>query len=346
MSLEVALMIAIAMLLANAFFVGAEFGLVAARRSSIELMALSGSRAAKVTLKAMEDVSLMLAGAQLGVTLASLILGAVGEPLFAGLLEVPFRAAGLPEAMLHPVSFTLALATMVYLHVVIGEMVPKNLALANPERTALILIPPLAYMIKLTRPVLVAFNGLADLGLIALGTKPQREIASTFTRDEVAGFVQESRREGLLSEDEEHLMAGALLFDERTVQSVLLPLDKLVTVGLEATPDDIEQLAAKTGFSRFPVIGKDGQLSGYVHLKDILGLSEGRYDQPIPTEVVRPLTTVREHASLRTSLSSMQHTNSHLAQVINRSGQVLGVVTLEDVLEELVGVISDGSQKR
>jgi CBS domain containing-hemolysin-like protein len=334
------------MLLGNAFFVGAEFGLVSARRSSIELRALNGSRAAKITLDAMEHVSLMLAGAQLGVTLCSLILGAVGEPLFAQLLQGPFHAFGMPELFLHPVSFTLALIMMVYLHVVIGEMVPKNLALANPDRTALLLIPPLAFMVRLTRPVLLALNAAANAGLHLMGIKPQREIASTFTRDEVAGFVEESRREGLLSEDEEHLLAGALRFDERTVRSVLLSQDSLVTVTPQTTPAEVEQLAATTGYSRFPIRNAKSQLIGYVHLKDILNIPESKHEQPIPTSSIRLLAEVKERASLRSTLTSMQRSNCHLAQVVGKDNQVLGVVALEDVLEELVGEIRDGSQKR
>ncbi len=347
MSIGTSLLTALAMLVGNAFFVGAEFGLVSARRSSIELRALNGSRAAKIVLDAMERVSLMLAGAQLGVTLCSLILGAVGEPLFAQLLEAPFAAYGMPAGLLHPVSLALALALMVYFHVVIGEMVPKNLALANPDRAALVLIPPLVFMVRVTRPILLGLNAIANGCVRLLGVNPQREIASTFTRDEVAGFVKESRREGLLSEDEEQLLAGALRFDERTVQSVVLLQDKLVTVTKNATtPAEVEQLAAKTGFSRFPMRDSKKKLVGYVHLKDMLNIPESKHDEPIPGVAIRPLAEVKERSSLRTTLSSMQRSNSHLAQVVGRGGKIIGVVALEDVLEELVGEIRDDSQRR
>ncbi len=346
MSIETSLFIAVLMLLGNAFFVGAEFGLVAARRSSVELMALGGSKAAKITLDAMEHVSLMLAGAQLGITVCSLILGAVGEPLFAHLLEGPFHFLAVPEALIHPLSLLIALTVMVYLHVVIGEMVPKNLALANPDRTALLLVPPLAFMIRILRPLVLMLNAIADAGLRLMGIKPQREVASAFTRDEVAGFVKESRREGLLNEDEEHLLAGALRFDERTVQAVLLPIEKLVTVSPKTTPEEVEQLAATTGFSRFPILGKKQTLAGYIHLKDILGIPASRHTTMIPHEIIRPLIEVKERASLRTTLSNMQKSNSHLAIVIGKGGKTTGVVALEDVLEELVGEIRDDSRKR
>jgi CBS domain containing-hemolysin-like protein len=346
MSVESALLVALAMLLGNAFFVGAEFGLVSARRSSIELRALNGSRRARVTLDAMEHVSLMLAGAQLGVTLCSLVLGAVGEPLFSGLLEAPFAVIGVPEAALHPVSWTLALALMVYAHVVIGEMVPKNLALANPDRAALWLTPVLALMVRVTKPLVVGLNALANGSLRAAGIKPQREIPSTFTRDEVAGFVKESRREGLLSEDEEQLLAGALRFDARTVKSVLLPIEKLVTVAPKATPAEVEALAAQTGFSRFPVKDKRGRLTGYIHLKDILKIPESAQTEPVPVKDIRRLAEVSDRAPLRSTLTAMQRSGSHLAKVMGRSGKTLGVIALEDGLEELVGEIRDDSQKQ
>lgn len=346
MSAETSLLIAGLTLLGNAFFVGAEFGLVSARRSSIELMALSGSRAAKITLDAMEHVSFMLAGAQLGVTLCSLILGAVGEPLIAHALAGPLQTLHIPEALLHPIAIVIALAVMSYAHVVIGEMVPKNLALASPDRTALLLTPPLALIVRLTRPLVLGLNALANVGLWVIGIKPQREIASTFTRDEVAGFVKESRREGLLSEDEEHLLAGALEFDERTVQSVLLPQAKLVTIAPNATPAQIEALAGSTGYSRFPVRTTAGTLAGFVHLKDILNIDDAKHNEPIAKSIIRPLPEVKERESLRTTLASMQRSNCHLAQVVGAKGKVLGVVALEDVLEELVGEIRDDSQKR
>jgi CBS domain containing-hemolysin-like protein len=345
MNFEVALLIAIVMLLGNAFFVGAEFGLISARRSSIELRALKGSRAARVTLDAMEHVSIMLAGAQLGVTICSLFLGAVGEPLLVHLLEGPFAELGLSDAFLHVASFVIALMIMVYLHVVIGEMVPKNLALADSDRTAMLLTPPLVIIVRVLRPVVVTLNAVANLCLRGIGIKPSAEILSTFTRDEVAGFVEESKREGLISEDESGLLSGALRFDERTVRAVLLPLDELVVATAKVTPKDIEKLVAETGYSRFPVRNARGELKSYIHLKDILDISEDKYHAPIPARDMRPLASVSLSASLRTALAMMQKTDSHLAQVTDEQGTVVGAVALEDVLEELIGTIHDGSQK-
>lgn len=349
MSTELGLLVAVLVLLGNAFFVGAEFALVSARRSNIELKALDGSRAAKITLSAMEQVSLMLAGAQLGVTLCSLILGAVGEPLIAHLLESPFHHLGLAEGLVHPFSFIIALFVMVYLHVVIGEMVPKNLSLSASTKAALLLVPPLLFFVRAIKPLVIGLNALANSGVRLLGVKPSQEIRSSFSRDEVAGFVKESHREGLLSEEEEHLLSGTLNFDERTITHVILGLDKLVVTGPRPTAGEIEALSVKTGFSRFPVPDTQGLLRGYVHLKDMLQVNEAQLNKPLSPRFIRPLGSVKERAPLREALATMQQTGSHIAQVVgkvNGKNTIIGIIMLEDVLEELIGPIRDETTRR
>jgi CBS domain containing-hemolysin-like protein len=341
MTFESQIVLAVLMLLGNAFFVGAEFGMVSARRSNIELQALNGSKAAKITLNAMEHVSIMLAGAQLGVTLCSLIFGAVGEPLFAHLLESPFHSAGVPEAWLHPVSFTVALIVMIYFHVVIGEMVPKNLALAGPTKAALWLVPTLVFFVKITRPAVYGLNAIANATLRLIGIKPTEEIASTFSRDEVAGFVKESQREGLLSTDEEQLLSGALSLDEQTIRSVLIPFEKLVTTPNNATVEEIEKLSATTGFSRFPIRNRKGSLTGYVHIKDTLSIPAHEQHQPFPKKYIRDLPTLKTTASLHEALKSMQLSGAHIVRIVDTRKKEVGVVMLEDLMEELVGDITD-----
>ncbi|MEX2014401.1 MAG: hemolysin family protein, partial [Candidatus Saccharimonadales bacterium] len=345
MGVEIGLLIGFAALLFNAFFVGAEFGLISARRSSIEIKAHGGSRRAKATLKGMEDVSLMLAGAQLGITVCSLVLGAVAEPVLAHLLEEPFHAIGIPDLLLHPIAFIIALTLTVYLHVVIGEMVPKNIALAKPDRVALALTPILLITVKVLQPLVKGFNVVANQIVRLLGVKPMPEIASAFTRDEVEGFVRESRREGLITSDEESLVSGALSFGTHKVTSVLLPIKNLVTIDSSINAAQLEKLSAKTGYSRFPVVGRNKNLKGYLHVKDILNLSEEEYSKPIPSKLVRKLSSVKDHSSLGAALRKMQNSGTHISQVQDKSGEVLGVVYLEDVLEELVGEIHDASNR-
>jgi CBS domain containing-hemolysin-like protein len=333
------------LLLANAFFVGAEFALISARRTSIEPKALEGGRSARITLGAMERVSLMLAGAQLGITICSLGLGSIGEPAVAHVLEGWFETAGIPESLLHPISFAIALAIIVSLHVVIGEMVPKNMALAAPDRAALLLTPMLVWVVRILGPLLVLVNGAANAILRLLKVTPKDEVASTFTRDQVAGLVAESRREGLLDMAEEQLLTGALEFEERFARTVLLPLSEVVTLPVHTTPRAVEDAVARTGFSRFPVVDGGGVLSGYLHLKDVLcdgdGEAERALDQEISLDLIRPLPSVSESDRLRDVLATLQRTGAHLALVTDGSGTVLGLVALEDVLEELVGEITD-----
>jgi CBS domain containing-hemolysin-like protein len=344
MSTSVALTISAFLFAANAFFVGAEFALISARRSEIEPRAETGGRAAGITLRAMEQVSLMLAGAQLGITVCSLGLGYLGEPAIAHALEGPFESAGLSGALVHPVAFTIALGLIGFLHVVLGEMVPKNIALAGPDRAALLLVPPLAMIVRVLRPAIALLNWIANRTLRAVGIEPRDEVTSAFTRDEVAGFVAESRREGYLDPNEERLLMGALEFEERDARSVLLGLDGLETVAPDVTPARVEELAASTGYSRFPV-RQDGDLVGYLHLKDALEIEDRHRNRPIARPWVRPLAVVDAGDRLRTVLATMQRSNAHLARVHDAHGTVLGVAALEDVLEELVGEIRDESQR-
>jgi CBS domain containing-hemolysin-like protein len=340
--------LSVVLLALNAFFVGAEFALIAARRSKIEPRADEGSWAARITLGAMERVSLMMAGAQLGITICSLGLGYLGEPAVAHLLEAPFEDGAIPAAVLHPVAFAIALGIVSFLHVVLGEMVPKNIALAGPERAALVLAPPLSFVVRILYPFIGVFNWIANAVLRLVGVEPRDEVTSSFTRDEVAGLVEESHREGLLEHNEERLAVGALTFEERDADSVLLPAEQLETVTADVTPAEVEQLAARTGYSRFP-IRRDGDLTGYLHLKDVLEFEDRHRNRPIARSWIRSLPTVRSTDRLRAVLATMQRSGAHLARVDGADGRPRGVVALEDVLEELVGEVRDeagGSKRR
>ncbi len=178
----------------------------------------------------MENVSLMMAGAQLGITICSLGLGYLGEPAIAHFLEGPFETIGVPESLVHPIAFAIALGIIGYLHVVFGEMVPKNIALAGPDRAVLLLAPPMTMIVRVLHPAIALLNWIANRTLRAVGVVPQDEVTSSFTRDEVAGLVSESTREGKLDANEERLLIGALEFEERDARSVLLALDDVETV--------------------------------------------------------------------------------------------------------------------
>ena len=345
MSGPVALVLAVVLLFGNAFFVGAEFALVAARRTQIEPRAEAGSALAKITLKAMENISLVIGVNQLGITICSLVLGAVGEPAIAHLVEPLLEALHVPHGALHPVAFVIALTVVVYLHVVLGEMIPKNIALAGPDRAALILGPAVWGFVIVLRPVIVAINLIAAGILRLLGARLQDEVTSAFTRDEVAALVEESRGEGLLEENEYDRLAGALGFTERTVESVILPLDEVTTVLRGASGAVVEELCAATGFSRFPVVDHEGGWLGYVHIKDVLEIDEARRLRPIDDKWIRPFASVRTEDVLHDALESLQRRGAHMARVVDGAGEVRGLVTLEDVLEELVGEIRDAAHQ-
>jgi CBS domain containing-hemolysin-like protein len=235
---------------------------------------------------------------------------------------------------------------VVTLHMVLGEMVPKNIAIAGPERSALALGPPLYAIVTVLKPVIWLLNAAANIVLRLIRVTPQDEVTSTFTADEVAAFIAQSRREGLLDEDEHELLTGALAFTDAQVGSVVLGIDELVTVPEHVTPAELDEICARTGFSRFPVVNDTGDLVGYIHLKDVLDTPDAIRHQPVHPKWLRPLVSVGLDQSLRDTLAIMQAHGAHMARVIDpNDDNVVGVATLEDVLEELVGDVVDASQQ-
>ncbi|MET0789103.1 MAG: hemolysin family protein [Cellulomonas sp.] len=343
MSSSLALFLAVVLLAANAFFVGAEFAIISARRSAIEPLAAAGDRRATTVLWAMEHVSLMLACAQLGITVCSTSLGVVAEPAIAHLIADPLAALGVSEDLTHPISFVLALAIVVYLHVVLGEMVPKNLAVAGPDRAVLVFGPPLVWIARAVRPVITGLNWLANHALRLFGVEPKDEVSSAFTAQEVHSIVERSQAEGLL-EDEQGLLAGAIEFSDRTAADVMIGTDQLVTVSPGSTPEDVERLVARTGFSRFPVVDEHGVLTGYLHLKDVLYADGANRSMAVPAWRVRALAVVGPQDEVEDALAAMQRSGAHLARV-DEDERTVGVVFLEDILEELVGEVRDAMQR-
>ena len=347
MSDPAALLVSVLLLAGNAFFVATEFALVSARRSQIEPRAHAGSRLARTTLRALGQMPHMIAGIQLGVTVCSLLLGAIAEPAISHMIEPAFEAAHLPHDLLHPVGFAVALGLVAFLHVVLGEMVPKNITLAGPDRAALLLAPPMLGLVTVLRPIIVLLDTMAKVILRVVRVEPKDELSSTFTREEVAALVEESRGEGLLAKDEYDRLAGALGFTEKTVAGVMMRPESLTTVRRGSTGADVEAVCAATGFSRFPVVddgpGGASELIGYLHIKDVLEPTEERRQRPIADRWVRPFATVGQDALLHDVLENLQRRGAHMARVVDADGATLGVAALEDVIEELVGEIRDAA---
>ncbi|MFF1398387.1 hemolysin family protein [Streptomyces sp. NPDC058287] len=337
------LFFAVLLVLANGFFVGAEFALVSVRRSQIE--PLDTTRARQV-LYGLEHLPQMMAAAQFGITVCSLTLGAVAEPTVAHLLEPLFEAMHLPEGMIHPLGYVIALAAVVSLHLVIGEMIPKNLAMAAPEKTALWFSPGLVAFARLCRPVTVALGACARLVLKLFGVEPRDEVEAVFTSVQLGRLVEDSGQAGLLEPEAQERLEDALELGSRPVTDVLLDRASLVTVGPSVTPGQVIELTGRTGYSRFPVCAEGGAFMGYLHVKDVLDLIDSAdHDRAVPQQIWRPMTTLRAELPLDDALTVMRRAATHLAQVADASGRVLGLVALEDVLEMLVGEVRDPAHR-
>ena len=337
------------LLLANAFFVGAEFAVISARRSQIEPLAERGSRAAKTALYAMEHATLMLATSQLGITVCSLLILNVSEPAIHHLLAAPLGATGLAEGAVDAIAFAITLVLVSFLHVVFGEMVPKNLAFSLPDRAVLILATPLVWISKVFYPVIRGLNATANGVLRLFRVEPKDEAASAFTLDEVATIVSQSRREGVL-DDAAGTVTAAVEFTDKKARDVAVPLASLVTLPMGSTPDDVERAVAKHGFSRYVFIDAEGAPVGYVHLKDVLRTAEGpdaedRAHRPVPAKRIHHMVPVQEDTDLEDALTIMRRAGRHLAQVRDAQGETTAVLFLEDIIEELVGEVQDATRR-
>jgi len=334
----------VVLLLGNAFFVGAEFAVISAKRSQIEPRAEKGSRAAKTALFAMEHATAMLATSQLGITICSLLILNVSEPALHHLLMAPLGLTGLAEGVIDTIAFVIALIFVSYLHVVFGEMVAKNLAFSVPDRAVLLLAPPLVWISKVFHPIVWLLNAIANGALRLFGVEPKSEAASTFTLDEVATIVSQSRREGVL-DDASGTVAAALEFTDKHASDIAVPLDRLITLPEAATPADIERAVATHGYSRYVIVDEAGEPVGYVHLKDVLRAADAHDDEPIPAKRIHHMVPVHETTELEDALALMRQQGRHLARVRASDGRTVAVLFLEDILEELVGEVHDATER-
>jgi len=335
----------VVLLAGNAFFVGAEFAVISAKRSQIEPRAEAGSRAAKTALWAMEHATLMLATSQLGITVCSLLILNVSEPALHHILEIPLELTGLPYEVVSGIAFAIALIIVSFLHVVLGEMVPKNISFSLPTRSVLLLAPPLVAVARVFGFLIRALNATANGVLRLFKVEPKDEATSAFTLEEVATIVEQSQREGLL-EDRSGALTAAFEFTAKKVDDVAVPMEELVHLPEDASPADVERAVAQRGFSRYVLVDDEGEPTGYVHLKDVIDLDEDEFDDPVPPKRIRRLVSILASADLEDGLAVMRRSGAHLARSVDAQGRTTGVLFLEDIIEELVGEVQDATRRR
>lgn len=339
MSTGVALLIALLLLLANGFFVAVEFGLIATQRAQLEDKAAEGNKRARSALTAITDLNTQIAGAQLGITMCSIALGLVAEPSVAKLLEKTVLS-GLGEGARHTVGLIIALSFVTFLHILIGEMVPKNIALADAPRTSMWLAPLHAAFVRLARPLVWLLNALANLVLRGLGVTALDERASAKTPDELAKLLEEARDEQILDGYDFTLLSNTLELGGATIQDAVVPLDLVATAPAKASVAEIEQRMAASGHSRLALTSDKGELIGWVHAKDLLSVDDQVWAEPLPSHRKRRLIPVDHRLAAEDALEMLQTNRQHFALAM-ADGKAIGIITLEDVLRVLVSGLAE-----
>ncbi|ACU74638.1 protein of unknown function DUF21 [Catenulispora acidiphila DSM 44928] len=344
-----ALVVSALLLAANAFFVAAEFALVTSKRHRLEAAAAEGSRAARVAVAGTRELSLMLAGTQLGITLCTLGLGALAEPAVAHLLDPVLSATGLPEGVSYGIAFAASLALVVFLHMVVGEMAPKSWSITHPERSAALVALPFRAFTQLVRWPLVALNGMTNGLLRLLKVEPQSELAEAHSPEDLRMLVRQSAEHGLIPAVQQRLLAQALRLQNTPLSEVMIAWTDAVTVPCDSTASAVEDLSRATGHSRFPVTGADGNPVGLVHVRDAVRATTAGLD-PDVSDLRSTALTLRADQTGAEAVSVMRRYRSQLALVKSGAGgdegaqdtdAVVGVVALEDLLEELIGEFQD-----
>ena len=327
---------AIAMILLNGLYVAYEFAILTAKRSSFDGPGETDKRTSKAARASMSDLSMHLAGAQLGITMTSLVLGYVGEPAFASLFESLLGSARSPE-LTRIVAFAAALTVVVFLHLVVGERVPQNIALVAPDGTMRFLVLPYRAYLWLFGPFVKALNGMANLGCRLVGVEPRDELVAVHSASELAAIITHSSEGGAIEADDAELLSGALEFAQRPVGAVATPMADVTVVRLGATVAQAERAVAGSGRERVPIRGTDPSrpLLGYVHARDLLTVDPDLRSSPIPTDLVRQMAIVRSDRSLVEVLRVLRRVRRQLALVVE-DGEPLGIVSVEELIRALL----------
>ncbi len=336
------ILLVIFLVLANGFFVASEFALVGVRRSRIETLAATGNRSARRTLILLDNLNAYISATQLGITMASLALGWIGEPVVAHILEAPLRGR-VSEAVLHTISFTVAFTIITFLHIVLGELAPKTMALERAEAVSLAISWPLYAFYKIFQwPIrLLDWAGTRTVRLFGLHSSSDH--ASVYTEEELRHLVDISRRSGHVEPQEQQLINRVFEFSDAEVREAMVPRTNVDALPVTATLEETKAAFRTLGYSRLPVYrGRIDEAIGVLFRRDIEPYLEGGRDDEFDIEkLIHPPTFIPAAARLGATLQQMQQTRTHLAFVIDEHGGLEGIVTLEDLLEEIVGEIND-----
>jgi CBS domain containing-hemolysin-like protein len=327
------------MIVITGFFVAGEFSLVAVSRSRVESRAADDEPRARQLLARLRDLSFELSGAQLGITVTSLVVGAIAEPTVARLIEPVLHGIGV-ESRSVSVAIALLLATIVSM--VVGELMPKNLALARPYQTAVSIGLAMAFVNRLLRPIITFFNTSADWTVRRLGIEPRHELAGLRSLQELEMIVRASSAEGEIGRRETSLLTRAIAFVEKDAADAIIPRVNVVGIPAKATVSELRQLSVETGHSRFPVFESDlDNVTGIVHVKDSFVVPATSRDAVDVSSIATPAEVVPESMRLDSLLIDLQQKGRTMAVVVDEYGGTAGIVTIEDIVEEILGEIED-----
>ncbi len=346
-------LVAVAALVAvNGFFVAAEFALVSVRRTRVEELVAQGDRSAALVQRAIRDPDRFIAATQLGITMASLLLGWIGEEALVPLFEPLFRA--IPEAWIGPaqatIAVTISFVTITLLTVVLGELVPKSVALQNPERTALLVARPILWSFYLFLPLIGLLNGTGNLVLRLLRVRPATGHERVHSIQELKLLLEASQKEGVLEEEERRMLVGVFDLGELTARQVMIPRPDVVTISEDAPARELLERFRESGHSRFPVLGAGGvdNVVGVVSVKDLLQkmpLSEADLERPV-REWMRPTLFFPESKPVADLLQELRRDRARMAILVDEYGGMAGALTVEDIVEEIVGELEDELDRR
>ncbi len=325
----------------NGFFVASEFAFVRVRSTAVNQLAAEGRPGASTLQEVTDQLDDYLAATQLGITIASLGLGWIGEPAVAALLE-PVLGAILPETLLHIVAFALGFSIITFLHVVFGELAPKTIAIAQAERLALLLAPPMKVAYYLFIPGIVVFNTAANKFVRLLGVPPASETEETLEEREIRRVLTRSREAGNVDPAEVDMIQGVFDLDDTVVREVMIPHPDVVSISADQSLDELRELVGESGHTRYPVTASDDpdQVIGFIDVKDIL-TAEDTTTSPTAGDLARDIIIVPEMTTISDLLVQFRDEQQQMAAVIDEWGAFEGIATVEDVVEAVVGDIRD-----